>query len=314
MSCEDKQVALTSKLMTLMESLKAKMETVAAEAQEEAKGIDPDINTDGPDVWIGANIDIKWERTDFSLDLPEITMKDQKWSFDLPKVDMKNRDIIFHTPSIRMERRKTGEYPEFYCDSGFIPKCTVRMSPIYMDVPVPFDEEQRIVLSVPEFSTQRVEFVWSLPEFKMVTSTFAIHLPQVTVKNISAEASKAKEAGEQLSEKTKNKTAAIKESFKEQAKMEHGWEVAALFECYQMEILKQRDEGMANFNSGISMVQAALTSMAASKVPSDNENYTRMVSQLGAMVKSRDEFAVAMIANFESMDTAQKGFIESMFK
>ena len=174
MPCEDKQLALTSKFDILMSAFKARMETLATETRQEAEDIDPDINTDGPDAWVGVDFDIKWELTEFRVDLPEITMKNQTWSFDLPKVEMINRDIIFHTPSIRMERRKVGEYLEFYCDNGFIPKCTVRMSPIYIDVPVPFEEEQRIVLTVPEFTTQNIDFVWSLPEFKMASQSFGI--------------------------------------------------------------------------------------------------------------------------------------------
>lgn len=315
MSCEDKQTALTSKLTALMESMKLKFDEVSVETQEEAKGINPDIDTSGPDVWLGADIDIKWEKTEFSLDLPEITMRDQRWSFDMPKVEMKNRDIIFSTPSSKLERRQVGEYPEFYCDtSSFIPKCTVRMSPMYADIPVFFNEEHKIVLSLPEFSMQRVEFVWSLPEFKMVTRQISFNIPQVTVKKISVEAEKAKEAGHQLSEKTKNKITGIKDTFKEQAKMEHGWEVAALFECYQNEILKQKDEGFANFGAGISMVQAALTSMTANKVPLDNENFLKLNSQLTEMLKQREDFSAHMIENLDKMSLTQSNFIDSMFK
>jgi hypothetical protein len=312
MSCEEKQTALTSKFDVLMGQLKIELEAVGSEAEEKAKEIDPDINTDGPDVWIGADIDIQWKRLDFSLDLPQITLKEQRWSFDVPKVEMKNKDIIFHTLSVRMERKKVGEYPEFYCN-GFPPKCTVRWSPIWADVPVTFPEEQRIVLSVPEFRMERIEFVWSLPEFKMVTQELTLDVPQVTVKNISVEAQQAKEEGEQLATEISGKTTALKDEFKARAKMEHGWEVSALFECYQTEFIKQRDEGLLNFNSGISMMQGSLTAMSANKVPSDHENYVMVSKQLDEMTNSRNAFLKAMEENIANMDAVQKSFVENMF-
>jgi hypothetical protein len=110
-------------------------------------------------------VETSMKRVDISLDLPEVTMKNQDWIFDLPTVRMKDSDIIFHLPSIRMKRVKTGEYPEFTCH-GFPPKCTVKWSPIWTDIPEPFMEEHRIVIGIPEFYMNEQRFVVGVPELK----------------------------------------------------------------------------------------------------------------------------------------------------
>lgn len=314
MSCEEKQAALSKKLEALMGEMKNELETLAQNTKDKAKEIDPDVDTNGLDVWIGADIDIQWERTEFVMDLPEVTMKEQTWSLDLPQVTVRDQEIIFHTPSTRTERVKTGEYPEFYCEGGFPPKCTVRWSPMWADLPVPFMQEQRIVMGVPEFRMDRTSFVWSLPEFRMTTQRLALHLPQITIKNISVEAEKAKKKGEELSAQTTQATQSIKATYKERAKMEHGWEAAALFECYQIEILKSRDAGLAQFATGIAMAEAAIASMAANKVPADNENFLKMSAQLSATLKARDDFLNQMQQNIDRMSKSQADFVDSIFK
>jgi hypothetical protein len=139
MACEELNRTLQEKTTALSKKFTGVLKEIGDDIREKTKEIDPDIRTDGPDTWVGLNFDVTWKDIEIILDLPEITIRDQEISLDLPQVTMRRQDIIFHTPSVRMERRQTGEYPEFYCDTGtLIPKCTVKWSPIYTDVPVPF--------------------------------------------------------------------------------------------------------------------------------------------------------------------------------
>ena len=159
-ACDGKQNQLTEHANKLVARLANDSKELAADIQQKAKDIDPGIDTSGPDVWVGLDIDVSWKRTDISLDLPEVKIVDQRWVIDLPQVTMKDQSIIFHTPSIRMETQKTGEYPETRCtmvtkDIGLgvkidVPECTVWWSPIYIDVPVPFMQEHTIIMGIPE--------------------------------------------------------------------------------------------------------------------------------------------------------------------
>jgi len=322
MACNDKQEAVTKKAGALVTQLSEKSQALAADIKEKSKGIDPNIDTTGPDMWVGGDIDISWERVDFSLDLPEVTIVDQKWILDLPQVTVKNQDIIFHTPSVRMKTVKTGEYPETTCkmvtkDIGFgvkidVPECTVTWSPIYIDVPEPFMEEQRIVLSVPEFTMDRVEFILGVPEFKMTTQHFALHLPQVTVKNINVEVKKAEEKGKALSEESKIRGAKLTEEFKENAKLELGQDVKELFYCYEQELIQQKNSAMKKFEDGVNLLQATVTAMVANKVPDDNESLQKAKASLAKLTAERDAFTGNIEKKIVDLHTQQKAFFEKL--
>nr|GFD20512.1 hypothetical protein [Tanacetum cinerariifolium] len=195
------------------------------------------------------------------------------WSLDLPQVTMKDQSIIFHTPSVRMKTVKTGEYPETTCrmktkNIGFgikidVPECTVTWSPIYIDVPEPFMEEQRIVMGIPEFRMDRTEFVLGIPEFTMKTQSFSLDLPQFTVKNISVEANKAKEKGDLLGNEAHIRSEKLKSNFKENAKLELGADVTALFDCYQSELMQRKNDALKQFENGVNLIQSTITAMVS---------------------------------------------------
>jgi hypothetical protein len=322
MECNDKQDAVTKKAGALVAQLSEKSQALAADIKDKSKGIDPNVDTTGPDVWVGGDIDIRWERVDFSLDLPEVTIVDQKWILDLPQVTVKNQEIIFHTPSVRMKTVKTGEYPETTCkmvtkDIGLgvkidVPECTVTWSPIYIDVPEPFMEEQRIVLSVPEFTMDRVELILGIPEFKMTTQHFALHLPQVTVKNINVEVKKAEEKGKALSEESKIRGMKLTEEFKENAKLDLGQGVKELFYCYEQELIQQKNSAMKKFEDGVNLLQAMVTAMVANKVPDDNEPLQKAKASLAKLTAERDAFTGNIEKKIIDLHTPQKTFFEKL--
>lgn len=321
-ACDEKQARLTERANALVAKLSEESKTLAAEIQERAKDIDPDIDTSGPDVWVGLDIDVSWKRVDFSLDLPEVKMVDQNWSLDLPQVTMKQQEIIFHTPSVRMKTVKTGEYPESFCrmvtkEIGLgvkidVPECTVRWSPIYIDVPEPFMQEQRIVMGIPEFKMDRTEFILGIPEFTMKTQNFALDLPQFTVKNISIEANLAKEKGEALSQEASTRGAKLKENFKENAKVELGTDVTALFDCYQADLMQRKNEAMKQFDNGVNLIQGTIAGMAANKVPDDNESLQRLKQSLADLLAKRDEFAKIIEEKFIQLGKQQQSFFEKL--
>ncbi len=322
MACDDLQANVTEKSKTLVARLTEKTTALANETREKAKSIDPQIDTTGPDAWVSIDFKVDWERVDFSLDLPEVTIKDQKWSLDLPQVTIKNEDIIFHTPSVRMKTVKTGEYPETIVtmvtkDIGLgvkidVPETTVRWSPIYIDLPEPFLQEQRIVIGIPQFKMERVDMVLGIPEFTMKRHSFAMHLPQFTVKDIKAEAAEAGEKGRALSAETKMKAEKLRAGFQENAKLELGHDVTALFDCYQKEIMTQKNHATQQFDNGINLLQGTITSMVANKVPEENESLRSMRASLTELTTKRDVFFKDISERLISLGKQQESFFQRL--
>lgn len=322
MACEDLQTAVTTKLQALVAGLSEKSAALGADVRQRASQIDPDIDTSGPDVWVGLDIKIDWKRTDFSLDLPEVKMADQRWSLDLPQVTVKDREIIFHTPSVRMKTVESGRKPEMTCrmvtkDVGFgvkidVPECKVEWTPMYMDVPETFMQEQRIVIGLPEFTMARTEFVLGVPEFTMKRQDFSLDLPQITVKNISVEARKAQEAGEALSAESRTRAAKLKEEFRENAKLQLGYDVSSLFACYRQDLIAKKNDALHRFSDGISLLQSTVTSMTASKVPDDNASLAGAKASLADMIAKRDSFAAEIEKKFIELASQQENFFHKL--
>lgn len=307
-ACKDKQEQVEKRTQELVAKLVDQSKVLGQEIQERAKQIMPDFNTDGPAVWIGVDFDIRWKTTEFSLDLPEITMKDQTWSLDLPQITMKDQEILFETPSVRMKTVKTGEYPEFYCSGLF--DCRVRWSPIYIDVPEPFMQSQRIVLSIPEVRMGRTEFVLGIPEFTLTTQRFSLDLPEITIKDINAQADLARRDGEALSAEAQQRADNLKQSFKANAQMELGVDVAAMFDCFQQQLMTQKNTAMKGFEDGIALIQSTITAMVSNKVPDENPMLQKAKASLADLLAQRDAFAQTIESKFVELSEQQKSFFD----
>jgi hypothetical protein len=322
MACEEKQAALLAKTQGLGAELQAKTQALGEDVRRRAEGIDPKLDTTGVDVWVGLDVDVSWKRVDFSIDLPQVTIKDQTWSLDLPQVTVGEKAIVFHTPSVRMVRRKTGEYPETTCRMenervglGIVikvPKCTVRWSPIYMDVPEPFMDEQRIVLGIPEFRMDRTEFVLGVPEFRMERADIGLHLPQVTVKEINVEARAAEEKGKALAAEAEQEAHALRTEFAEEAKMSLGPDVTDLFYCYESDLAERRNEGLAKFEQGITLLQGVIGSMVSAKIPDDNDSLVRSRASLAEAIAARETFARTIEEKFKELHAQQAEFFRQL--
>ena len=313
MTCDHLKDVVTQKLAVIQAELAERSQKIGASFKEEAKAIDPDLNTDGPDAWFSADVQIDWKTVELSLDLPEVRLVDQEWSLDLPQVTVNDQHIIFDLPAIRMETQKIGEYPEFYCDTHtLIPECTVRMSPIYADVPVTYMERHDIVLGIPEFKLDRVSFVLGVPEITMKTVGFTLDLPQITIKNIQAEAATAREKAGNLSVRAKAESDHLKQSFSQEAKMTVGFDVNVMFDCFQSELQSRKNEAVAMFSSGDASIRAGINSMVANKVPDDNPALVALRNQLATLVEKSEVFTNSIAKQFADLDEQRQRFVKTL--
>ncbi len=323
MNCNEQKTILEENLRELTKELTRESQELEQEIREDAAKIDPDIDTSGPDMWIGLDIDVSWKKVNFSLDLPEIEFVDQKWVLDLPQVTMKQQEIVFHTPSVRMKTVRGPDIPEVVCkmvmkDFGLIktkvPECKTRMKKTYLDIPESFMEKQRIVLSIPEFRIDQTEMELSVPEFTMKTQGFSLHLPQVTVKNIRVESEEAKKAGDALSEDAKRRGEELKLGFVTTAKVELGGDVAQLYACYRRQLEASKIETLQRFEAGASSLQSVIASMVNSKVPEDNPRLKQARQSLATVYENREAFMRNTLDNLSKLAEQERSFFERLAK
>lgn len=140
---------------------------------------------------IGFDFDVNWKRLDMSFDLPSVTMKTISISADVPEVTNEPQTIIFHTPSTRMVTREVGRKPE-------VRNWTIEWTPIYMDFPELFMEEQKIIFDLPSVRMKRQDWKIDIPHFTMQRQEISIDVPDFKLRNVTAETEKLKASGAEL--------------------------------------------------------------------------------------------------------------------
>lgn len=260
--CEVHQKALMDSAAELSISLKDKIKAVTSKYEGEfdrlqKDGPDPDNAIEG---WLKIDIDVTWEVVSIKFDLPEVTMKLQEWSFDIPQTELVQREIIFHTPSVRMETRKVGQYPEFH-------GLTVRWKDILIDVPVPFMQEQKIIMGIPEFRMGRVAVKLHVPEFTMKTQEIKLNLPQFTVKNVNAEIRKVEDRSDQLQAAMKSDLASARKTVIDTSGSQIAKAANTMFTCLRTNIQMKKDQTLSILEPSITMFRDT-----ASKLRSINAN------------------------------------------
>ncbi|MFZ4930370.1 hypothetical protein [Chryseobacterium sp. Mn2064] len=246
-----------------------------------------------------------------SLDLPEVTIKDQDWIFDLPSVTVKDSDIIFHLPSIRMKRVKTGEYPEFTCH-GFPPQCTVKWSPIWIDLPEPFMEEHRIVIGIPEFYMNEQRFVVGVPEITMKQQEISFDLPSITIKTREDIGKEVSEEASLLANETRILVNQKKESLKERMKIEILPKAIAMMNCFRDSLTERKQEIYNSFDPAINQITETLKNLKGQSVPEDDDDYIKVKTNLDQLFEKRKETLAKIDKSLEELEASAKLTIDSL--
>lgn len=244
-----------------MSSMQKEIDAVVARYQPEIDGLaaegqrmKEDFERPGDAAMvIGVDVDVSWEQTDLSFDLPEVTMKRHEISFDLPQITMKTNQIVFDTPSVRMETRVVGYVPEF---RGFPPK--ISMKELKMDVPVTFMERQRISFDIPEVKMERTDISFDVPEFRMKRFEFSLSLPQFKIISVNASIDAMKERGEAL----KRKGELLASAMKAEIQNVLGGGTAEGTQT----ILDQRGALAVPFDNAVQKIELAINDLVAKKI------------------------------------------------
>lgn len=262
---------------------------------------------------------VKWANTEVIFDTPTVTMKDQKLIFGVPQTTVKDRDIIFHTPSTRMERVKTGQYPETFCEDTWIslpfggrtkgiPKCTVRWSNIYMDVPTTFMQEQRIRMGIPEFRWDDTSVVMGVPEFSLQRQKWIIGVPQFTVTSVVINPGPIQDRSDALQNR-------IAETKKNQQR-EMTSDLSGVFGCHRTSLAEKRSQTVKMFELSIAQLDSVISSLQSqgadpSSIAGADGKKTDLFAKRLELITKRDE----SLAIFDkSIETLNKSEIEAIAK
>ncbi|KFF24139.1 hypothetical protein [Chryseobacterium vrystaatense] len=246
-----------------------------------------------------------------SLDLPQVTIKDQDWIFDLPAVTVKDTDIIFNLPSIRMKRVKTGEYPEVTCH-GFPPQCTVKWSPIWADIPEPFMQEHRIVIGIPEFYMNEQKFVVGVPEITMEQQDISFDLPSITIKTRADIGKEVSDEAAALANETKMLVDQKKESLKERMKIEIVPKAIAMMNCFRDNLTEQKQLIYNAFDPAINQITESLKNLIAKSVPETDDDYIKVKSNLDGLFEKRKEALAKIDQSLVELEASAKLTIDSL--
>lgn len=283
---------LGAAMKTRLKGLTETFEQRADALKEEA----PDPST--IEAVVNIEFDVEWSDQEILFDLPEFTMKTQEWVLDLPQVTMRDRVMIFHTPSVRMVRKKVGQYPEIH---GF----TIKWKDIYIDVPEPFMEEQRIVMGIPEFTMAPTSMKLDIPEVTMRTQRIVLGLPQVRLRSVSGTARAVGEKAEALQQEANDAIARARGEVAREGSVGIAKRANSLFSCLRTGIQMKKDETLAMLEPAIVMMQQSITKLNGIKADearakaADLQRQLAEVTQRRAAIETRFAEAIAKLIDEE---------------
>jgi hypothetical protein len=263
---------------------------------------------------------VTWADTEIRFGTPSVTINDQRIVFGVPQITMKTQDIVFGTPSVRMERVKTGQYPEFYCEDTWIslpfggktkgvPACTTRWSDTYADVPVPFMQEQRIKMHIPEFKWADTEIIMGIPEFFMEQQRIVMSLPQFKLDSVVINPGALRDKSTDL----QNRVAATRT----QLVTDTGGKVHALFACYRNQITHGKTTASVQFSNGLAQLDAVIQSIRSqggdpTKVSGPNGSVTNLLATRDDIVAKRDKAMATFDDTINTLDTNERQALDKL--
>ncbi|CAM8637518.1 MULTISPECIES: hypothetical protein [Sphingobium] len=208
------------------------------------------IQGDAGKAELSGTVDIKMVEQRWVFDIPTVIMKTKAMALDIPQVTMNLRTLSWDNPTVVMRAKKVGQYPEFKCSGGLIPKCTVKWKDIITHVPVTEMRRQEIKMHIPETRMERTDFTMDIPEIHPDRKEWFVKIPEVTLRNIIVEAEKLKERGDALGADAMALANRQKEVAAERT--------AALFQCHVDSLQTKRLEVASQFDTVLNSIDSAI--------------------------------------------------------
>ncbi len=211
---------------------------------------------------LSVEMDVKFKEHHWVFDLPSVVLKEQDIILTLPQVTMKTNEMSFDVPVTKMVTMKTGQYPEFYCDKGFIPKCTVKWTNTYADLPEVTMETKKFSMDIPEIKMDETKIVMGIPEFFMERQDWYVQVPEFTLRKIEVAGvpiyNDYKEQGVKLEERAGD----VKSSMKTELVSKTN----SLFTCLRTDLAQKREAAMSQVQSALSGMQQSVENLKSNGI------------------------------------------------
>jgi hypothetical protein len=358
MACEAEQQKFKTILDTVQGELETELKAIAASAEAKATEL-TDKYKDGSDLAqgvfgaagtvvggvfgsepgaaaghvvgkaIGALfvMEVREERKEVSLDLPEFSVRDERWSFDWPEVRMKDNDIIFNVPTMVMRRVEGPPIPRTVVrmvtecrDLGWpigkictdVPQTTVEWEKTYLDMPHWENREQRIVIGIPEIAMRRQEVVVGVPKVEMKRVDMSFTVPVVVMKFAQDAGKDLADDAAKIAAEASVLTTQKQAEFKHRMAKELVPAAKVLFDCHKGGLLEKRKEVEKFFDAQIDTVVNSIIVMKSNGVPDADPNLTKAQAQADTLRKTRTEQLKQFDDALAKLDEAMVKQIKSM--
>jgi hypothetical protein len=225
-------------------------------------------------VAAAVNIDVKCKSKEhqIKLDIPEVSMKTQKWSLDLPQTSMKTHSIKWDNPETFVANTTCGYYPR-------ISRGHIRMKPIICKLPQVRMVKREAKFDVPEFKWDTTSLKLDIPEFKMVTQTWKFDLPDCKVTKVSAEVKEMEDDSARLGARA--------DALAARQQTEIAAVVAEENVAARLKVQAQFDDGIAKLQEAILKIKE--NGIDPSHVRQEDGTFVDLYAQLVDLQKRRNE-------------------------
>ena len=359
MSCEAQQTAFGETLQRVQKVLKDDIDGVARDTESKTKDLSDKFENDnqlaqgvgatagtvvgaavggaagaaagavvGKAIGAMFTIDIREDIVKFSLDLPEIALKDQEWSLDLPEVSTKDTDIIFNVPTLVMKTVEGPPIPETIVemvtqcvDLGWpigkvctdIPQTTIRWKPTYLDVPTWEDREQRIVIGLPQVTIRTQKIILGIPQVTMKTQEFSFSIPVVTIRHAKDASERLADAARVVATDAATLIAQKQGAFKDRMRQELVGPAHGLFDCHRSTLIAKRDEVSVFFGTQLDTIANSVITLTSNNVPEGDPSLVSARARATDMMAKRDEQLRQFDVAIAKLDQTMKEAIDRLF-
>ena len=269
-----------------------------------------------PDACLGGTV--RWERTGFSLDIPEVTMARHGWSTKVPEVTMNTQRWVVKEVISKCEDKKIGQNPEQHCKDTWIktdlpggqlktkgvPKCTTKWTDIITTVCWPETRDKEVKLDIPEISMRLRDFSWDVPEVTMSTREFSFHAPQFYTDSgcIGEDCADIceQELESEMAERDADRSNAIRGPQQQLLSS-----ASKNFSCQRNNLNEQRTNAIKKYDSYINVGEATVSAFRTNNLFEEAEQQQDRVNE---MIEARKVIADQLDAAIKSIDDAEQKF------
>jgi hypothetical protein len=251
-------------------------------------------NDNKPQACVGGVF--RWERTDFSIDIPEFKTARTSWKMNVPVTWIENKEVIIKEPILKCEDKKVGQIPEPRCDDTWIitkipldgefktkgiPKCITTWSDITAKLCWPETRDKRVVMGIPQFEMELREMSVDVPQVTTRTKKMSLHLPRFYIESgcVGSDcAQKCKKEMETQADKVNSERSATLGS----AKMDLLVATSEMFQCHRDGLDSQEQAVSESFDKYISVAEVNLQAMKAQGLTEVAAQQERALSEMQA--------------------------------